>query len=161
MPVTGDINLVLYDPESKGLLTKANVSIAAAITAYSRMIVNPYKLNPEFEVHYSDTDSMFCSKALDHTKLGLELGQWKDELDGEVIKEATFLAPKQYGYVTESGKSKCVIAGFERNSIKYEDFVKVATGKEVCETTREILARNLQGGYMVVKKLTRSLALEV
>lgn len=45
----------------KGLPGRTNVAIASAVTAYSRMIINSYKLRAieqGLEIFYSDTDSL-------------------------------------------------------------------------------------------------------
>jgi hypothetical protein len=44
---------------------KSNVAISAAITAYARMTMMDYKNNPDFNIYYSDTDSIF----IDHLYL--------------------------------------------------------------------------------------------
>ena len=73
---------------------QTNVPIAATITAYSRMIINQYKLDAMslgLEVYYSDTDSLVVNgplppKYIDDTELGLL------KLEHE-IEEAYFVAP--------------------------------------------------------------------
>jgi len=50
------------------------------------------------------------TKPIDPQLLGPELGQYKDELNGQVINEAYFLGPKKYGYyinvIDENGNKK-------------------------------------------------------
>jgi hypothetical protein len=75
---------------------KSNVALAAAVTAYSRVHMLPFKMNGD--VLYTDTDSIFTSNKLDLTLIGKDLGLMKDELNGIIIKEAYFLGIKQYGY---------------------------------------------------------------
>src|SRR5688500_18398138 len=75
---------------------QTNVPIAATITAYSRMIINQYKLDAMslgLEVYYSDTDSLVVNgplppKYIDDTELGLL------KLEHE-IEEAYFVAPRR------------------------------------------------------------------
>jgi len=46
---------------------QTNVPIAAAITAYARMLINQFKLialNSDLEIDYSDTDSLVLNKPL-------------------------------------------------------------------------------------------------
>jgi hypothetical protein len=61
-----------------------NVAIAAAVTAHSRMLINSYKiyaLKNNYELYYSDTDSLVLNKELpphmiDSATLGkLKLGK--------------------------------------------------------------------------------------
>jgi hypothetical protein len=87
-------------------LVKNNVALASAITAYARIHMMPYKLDPTCA--YSDTDSVFfffTKDSLGIIQEGKELGLFKDELDGVDIKEATFLGIKQYGYTYEKESS--------------------------------------------------------
>ena len=93
----------------------------------------PFKLDPSCA--YSDTDSLFTQdvlKLLEKLISSTELGMFKDELNGSVIEEATFLGIKQYGYwYLEKGVriEKSVFAGAPRNSISYEDIQSMLTGK--------------------------------
>jgi len=75
---------------------KSNVTIASAITSYARIYIMNFKLN--YEVVYSDTDSIFNKTKINHNLIGKELGLMKEELNGLIIKEAYFLGIKQYGY---------------------------------------------------------------
>lgn len=77
-------------------VVKNNVAIASAITAYARIHMMPYKLDPTCA--YSDTDSVFTKDSLGIIETGKELGKFKDELDGVLIENGTFLGIKQYGY---------------------------------------------------------------
>ena len=110
-----------------------NVAIASAITSYARIVMMPFKLDPSCA--YSDTDSLFTQdvlKLLEKLISSTELGMFKDELNGSVIEEATFLGIKQYGYwYLEKGVriEKSVFAGAPRNSISYEDIQSMLTGK--------------------------------
>lgn len=79
---------------------KTNVAIASAVTAYARIHMIPFKLDPG--ICYTDTDSIFTTTKLDSSKIGPGLGLMKDELNGNIIKEAYFLGIKKYGYDTLS-----------------------------------------------------------
>ncbi len=89
---------------------QTNVPIAASITAYSRMIINQFKLhalNSGLDIFYSDTDSLVLSGKLsaeyiDPAKLGLL------KLE-HVIEEGYFVAPKIYWLINDKGVevSKC------------------------------------------------------
>jgi hypothetical protein len=79
---------------------KSNVAIAAAVTAYGRIIMNKYKTLPGYIVFYTDTDSIFINKSLPEHMVGNELGQMKNEL-GKIsllgyADEAIFLGIKRY-----------------------------------------------------------------
>ena len=108
-------------------LVKANVAIAAAVTSYARIHMIPFKVDGS--CIYSDTDSLFMTKKLDSIYLGDDLGYFKDELDGLMIKEAYFLGIKKYGYqyLDKDGNliTKSVFAGIERDSLTWEEIIKL------------------------------------
>ena len=76
---------------------QTNVSIAAAITAYSRMIINQYKIKAieaGLEIFYSVTDSLVLNGQLSPEHIDpSKLGMLKLE---HVLDEAYFVAPKIY-----------------------------------------------------------------
>jgi DNA polymerase type B, organellar and viral len=97
---------------------KSNVAIAAAVTSYAGIEMIKYKIN--YNIFYTDTDSVFTSDDLPGFELGNELGLIKDELKGNVVNEAYFLGIKQYGYCyydkndCEKRIEKSVFAGVTR-----------------------------------------------
>ena len=104
--------------DSQFKVVKNNVAIASAITAYGRIHMMPFKLDPSCA--YSDTDSVFTNDILKIIEESKELGMFKDELNGIEIEEAIFLGIKQYGYKFEKdGKviEKSVFAGVPRDSL--------------------------------------------
>jgi DNA polymerase elongation subunit (family B) len=82
----------------------SNVSIAAAVTSYSRMLMHPVlnKLAEENRLFYTDTDSIFCTGDLDESLVGSNLGQF--ELKGEV-RRACFAAGKLYSLEQKKTKN--------------------------------------------------------
>jgi hypothetical protein len=79
---------------------KSNVAIAAAVTAYGRIIMNKYKTLEGYITYYTDTDSIFINKPLPVHMVGDGLGQMKNEL-GKIsllgkADEAFFLGIKRY-----------------------------------------------------------------
>jgi hypothetical protein len=79
-----------------------NVSIASAITAYARIHMTQFKNNPDFNLYYSDTDSIYIDKVLpDHLVNSKILGKMKLE---NICKKTVFLSPKVYCLETEDGK---------------------------------------------------------
>lgn len=69
-----------------------NVAIAAAITSYSRIHIMDFKLNND--TIYSDTDSIILGNSINSFLIGPELGQMKDELNGEYMTECYVLGIK-------------------------------------------------------------------
>jgi hypothetical protein len=95
------------------LSNKTNVAIAAAVTAYSRMIINQYKLDAMalgLELFYSDTDSLVLNGPLpEHMIDSVTLGKLKLE---HTIKEGIFVMPKVYYLETLDGKIVSKVKGF-------------------------------------------------
>nr|WVH38143.1 DNA polymerase [Poriella subacida] len=108
---------------------KSNVAIAAAITAYARIKMIPYKIMDG--AIYTDTDSIITTTKLDDSLIGSGLGQMKDELSGSVMKEILVLGCKQYGYYFfKEGErfDKSVWAGITRNSLTFNDLLLLFKG---------------------------------
>jgi hypothetical protein len=144
-----DMNILLTGEitgsfESKPL---ANVAIAAAITAKAQMIMMDYKNNPDFDVYYTDTDSIFTDKPLPEHLIGNELGQMKNEsMDKwgvETIDKACFVGIKKYGLsVTDfNGKTieSSVFAGVSRNSLSFDEVMRIQNG--------EIIERKIENRF--------------
>src|ERR1700741_4637576 len=114
-------------------LVKTNVAIAAAVTAYARIHMIPFKLHPG--TAYTDTDSAFIEGVLPNHLIGTELGMMKDELNGKFITEAYFLGIKQYGYkyLDENNQviERSTFAGVPRNTISFNDIIKLAHGEKL------------------------------
>lgn len=112
------------------LLVKSNVALAAAVTAYARIEMIPFKINPN--TLYTDTDSAFTLKPLDSNLIGTALGQMKDELKGNVIREAYFLGAKKYGgYIIDQNGIKndfSVFSGVPRNSLSFDQVKTIFNG---------------------------------
>jgi DNA polymerase type B, organellar and viral len=105
-------NLILGDTKGqntlkqfmKGSAGNTNVAIAAAVTAYSRIIINQYKLlalSLGLDIYYSDTDSLVLNGPLppehcDPSTLG------KLKLENK-ITEGIFVMPKVYYLRTVEG----------------------------------------------------------
>lgn len=113
---------------------KSNVAIAAAVTAYARVFMMPFKLDPSCA--YSDTDSIFTKDELGlvDNLIGSELGYFKDELDGQEITQAIFLGIKQYGY-TYQGGDKSTFSGVQKNSLTFNEVQRVAQGDMIMKVT--------------------------
>jgi hypothetical protein len=103
-------------------LVKANVAIAAAVTAYARIHMIPFKLLPG--TAYTDTDSIITTDILADNLVGKDIGLMKDELDNKLILEAYILGIKQYCYKYLSDDSniitKSTFAGVSKDSLTFE-----------------------------------------
>ena len=109
----------------------SNVAIASAVTAYARIVMIPFKIDPN--TLYTDTDSIFTLTTLDSSLIGSELGLMKDEMNGIVIQEACFVGPKQYGYwyYDKDGNKveKSVFAGVPKNSLTFNEIKAIFNGE--------------------------------
>lgn len=92
---------------------KVSIGISSAVTAYARVYMSKFKNNPNFNLYYTDTDSIFIDKELDSELVSKKLGKFKLECK---IKEGVFLGPKIYAYITEDGKYTCKVKGYKDSS---------------------------------------------
>lgn len=109
---------------------KSNVALASAVTSYARILMNPFKVDPN--TLYTDTDSIFTIAPLPSHLIGSALGLMKDEMEGIIIQEALFLGIKQYGYwfYDKDGNrvERSTWAGVPKNTISWDDMIKLANG---------------------------------
>lgn len=59
-----------------------------------------FKNNPNYNLYYSDTDSIVIDKPLPENQVGKEIGKMKLE---NVLSEGVFIAPKVYGGILADG----------------------------------------------------------
>jgi hypothetical protein len=79
-----------------------NIAIASAITAYARIHMSQFKNNPDFNLFYTDTDSIYIDKPLSDEFINSKvLGKMKLE---NICKEAIFLSPKMYCLINDENK---------------------------------------------------------
>src|ERR1700743_1112794 len=98
-----------------GNLESHNVSIAiaSAITAYARIHMTQFKNNPDYNLYYSDTDSIYIDKPLDKSLISDKiLGKMKLE---NILNKAIFLSPKVYILLTEENKVIYKVKGLSHN----------------------------------------------
>lgn len=101
----------------------SNVAIAAWVTSAARIHMHKLFSQCNFEVYYTDTDSLFTTKKI---KTGTGLGDLKLEYS---CKSAVFLLPKTY--LTEGQEKKVVMKGFDKRKIQHftiDDFKNALEG---------------------------------
>jgi hypothetical protein len=91
-----------------------NVAIASAITSYARIYMSSFKNNDNFNLYYSDTDSIVIDQELPESLVGNKLGELKLE---HVIERGVFLAPKVYGFVSDKGEKIIKVKGLKEKSV--------------------------------------------
>jgi len=112
-------NNVIEDDENS--THNINVGIAAAITAYARIHMSQFKNNPEFNLYYSDTDSIYIDRPLPGDLVNSKtLGKMKLE---NILTDAIFLAPKFYCLLTKDGKLIHKVKGLSHDiELTIDDF---------------------------------------
>jgi hypothetical protein len=86
-----------------------NISVASAITAYSRIHMSQFKNNDNYNLYYTDTDSAYIDKELDPSLVSNTiLGFMKLE---RVCNKAIFIAPKVYGLSDDNGNEIIKVKG--------------------------------------------------
>lgn len=97
--------------------SKSNVSlpVASAITAYARIHMSQFKNRSDFNLFYSDTDSIIINKPLPVNKVGKEIGLMKLE---NMMKQGVFIAPKVYGGILTDKTEFTKVKGF-KDTIKF------------------------------------------
>ncbi len=99
------------------------VQIASAITAYARIEIDKFKRDPNLDVYYSDTDSIFCQNAISSKYISdTELGKLKLE---NRIKEAIFLCPKVYMVKNFNDETIIKCKGLNNQKLTDEDIYSV------------------------------------
>lgn len=98
---------------------KISVGIASAVTAYSRIQMSKFKNNLNYNLYYTDTDSIFIDSDLESNFLNNNIGNFKLEY---IFKECLFLGPKIYAGITNDNKYICKIKGYTKpKDISFND----------------------------------------
>lgn len=98
---------------------KTNLFTAIFTTAHARLKLYEALETLQERVLYYDTDSVIYKLRPGKTEipLGVFLGDYTDECEGDPIVEFASGGAKNYGYVTRGGKVECKVRGFSLNCI--------------------------------------------
>ena len=102
---------ITYNDISRTTKFDNSISISRAVTAYSRVFRSNFKNRKDFNLYYSDTDSIFIDKEL---AVRNNLGEFKLEY---TLKEGLFLGPKVYGGITDSERYLCKVKGYKDSKL--------------------------------------------
>lgn len=132
--------------------------IAAAVTAYARIHMSQFKNNTDYNIYYTDTDSIVIDKPLDKSLINdKELGLMKLE---NVYNEFVALAPKVYGGITINNQDITKVKGF-KNNIPFETLKSLLVCPEdklnKIELTHQKWIRNYEKGEIKIKDQIYSL----
>ena len=108
-----------YPPLVQRRHANTNIFVAAFTTAHARVKLYRDGLHPLLtRVLYMDTDSVvyLATQGETHLPRGRFLGQFKDELKGDVIDKFVAGGPKHYAYRTHLGQECWKVRGFTLNA---------------------------------------------
>jgi hypothetical protein len=127
-----------------------SVGIAAAITAYARIHMSQFKNNPNFNLYYSDTDSIYIDRPLpDEFISSTILGKMKLEY---VLIDAIFLAPKVYYLQMEDGKVIYKVKGLKHEvNLSLENFESLLFKESLLEKFQNKWRKNLSEGSIEIR----------
>jgi len=137
-----------YTDEHGNLEThNISIGIAAAVTAYARIHMSQFKNNPNFNLYYSDTDSIYIDKPLpDEFISSTILGKMKLEY---ICKNAIFLAPKVYYLETEDGKVIYKVKGLKHEvDLTLKDFESLLCKDNVLQKFQTKWVKSLSEGHV-------------
>ena len=126
-----------------------SIGIAAAITAYARIHMSQFKNNPNFNLYYSDTDSIYIDRPLpDEFISNTILGKMKLEY---VCNKAIFLSPKVYYLETEDGKVIYKVKGLKHEvELTLDDFKSLLYKDTFIKKVQNIWRKYLSEGHIEI-----------
>jgi hypothetical protein len=130
-----------------------SIGIASAITSYARIFMTQFLQNNDYNVYYTDTDSIVTDKAIDSKHIGSKLGQMKLEYK---INKAVFLAPKVYGIISDLGKIVTKVKGFKDN-INFEMLESLLVKNSNLSLKQDKWFRDMTNGKIDIKSQVYSL----
>lgn len=118
--------------------------------------MSQFKNNPDYNLYYTDTDSIYIDKPLsDHLVNSKILGKMKLEY---IIKKAIFLAPKVYCLETIDDKLIYKVKGLSHDiDLNMKDFESLLFKDSYLEKIQTKWTKNLSEGHIKVLKQMYSL----
>jgi DNA polymerase type B, organellar and viral len=134
--VRKNLSIVKYN-EDEDLFygSDINVGIASMITAGARMHMTQFKNRSDYNLYYTDTDSVVVDRPLQQDMVGDSLGQLKLEHE---IEKAVFIAPKVYGFLTENNKQILKVKGVKSEVLQSRIDLKDLTALLVKDSSMEL-----------------------
>ena len=131
-----NIEIIKFQKSSEYECFHLNISvpIAAAITAYSRIIINRYKHLEGYTPYYSDTDSIVLDRPLPDHLVNSDLGGMKLE---HHVQEGVFLGPKLYALKINDVDAIIKVKGLSNNQLTFNDIFSLLNLESI--NTRHII----------------------
>jgi len=122
-----------------------SIGIAAAITAYSRMHMSQFKNNPNINLYYTDTDSIYTDSEIDPSLIDNKiLGKLKLE---NTCEKAIFLSPKVYCLINDNKEFIYKVKGLKHEvDLTFKDFENLLVKDFIIEKTQTKWSKNLTEG---------------
>jgi DNA polymerase type B, organellar and viral len=155
--------VIVFYKASEGIIEdqgehNVSVGIAAAITAYARIHMSQFKNNPDINLYYTDTDSIYTDSNIEKSFLSeTVLGKLKLE---NTCSKAIFLAPKVYCLETDNGKIIYKVKGLKHEiELSMRDFEQLLRKQSILRKTQVKFMINLKLGN--IKLLEQIYTLQV
>jgi len=126
--------------------TNNSIPISMAVTAWARIHMTQFKNNADYELFYTDTDSIDINKPLPTSHVGKKLGQMKLE---HIFDKAIFLAPKVYGGITPNYEY-IRIKGL-KNPITYQELEPLLFKNKYFKINQEKWYKDISKGNITIK----------
>lgn len=134
-----------------------SIVIAMAISAYGRIHMSQFKNKVDYDLYYTDTDSIFINKPLPISFIDDKMGSMKLE---NIFDEAIFIAPKVYGgvisnNVTNLNETILVIRGLkltEKESMNYFTVKEIMKKEGKITLTQDKWHRDISNSTIKVTK---------
>jgi phage antirepressor YoqD-like protein len=139
-----------------------NISIASAITAYSRIYMSQFKNNPNLKLFYTDTDSIYTNLSPEEmNKLYPDMisskGIGKLKLES-VSKKAIFLAPKVYYLNTVDDHEIFKVKGLKKDvTLSKEEFESLLFKETILIKNQDKWFKSISNGNIEIKPTSYSL----
>jgi len=146
----GDYILVEFKNQiesSSSSTHNVSIGIASAITAYARIHMSQFKNNPNLNLYYTDTDSIYTDSELDKSLIsGTLLGKLKLE---HICNKAIFLSPKVYCLKNENKGLMYKVKGLKHEvELTMKDFDSLLYKDAFIKKSQTKWMRNLSEGQI-------------
>ncbi len=141
------------DMERSGKFNDVSISTASAVTGYARIYMSKLKLDllkNNFNIYYSDTDSIVVDKPLDDSLVGCGIGLFKLE---HKVKRAYFISNKTYCLIPFNKDPILKLKGGINTSFSVSDFVNMYKGISV-QGKKNNSKTFIKDGYVDISKDT-------